>query len=68
MDFDVDTWMDFGSGNGDNTTYYSRKNNSNIINRILFGEFWQIPFTDKRQKATIDFKKHDDEYMRGRKK
>ncbi len=39
MDFDVDTWMDFGSGNGDNTTYYSRKSNSDWLSRGLFGEF-----------------------------
>ena len=41
-DYDVDPWMDFGSGRGDNTTYESRKTNSPWY-RFAFGEFGNSP-------------------------
>ena len=41
-DYDVDPWMDFGSGRGDNTTYESRKTNSPWY-RFAFGEFGDSP-------------------------
>ncbi|MCL1624411.1 hypothetical protein M2R47_09245, partial [Moraxella sp. Tifton1] len=54
MDYDVDPWTDFGSGNGDNTKYNLRRSGSGI----LFGEFgiW-----DDKDKAIEKFKKIDEE-------
>ena len=43
MDYDVDPWMDFGSGNGDNTTYDSRKGTTDWTYRNIFGEFMFSP-------------------------
>lgn len=55
MDFDVDPWMGFGSGNGDNTTYESRKDNTGVKGYSL-GEFNKLNFdrTD-RIKDWINF-------------
>ncbi|WP_115217702.1 VENN motif pre-toxin domain-containing protein [Suttonella indologenes] len=46
IDYDVDPWMDFGSGNGDNTTYDSRKSNSEWYYRNFLGEFSFGPNVD----------------------
>ena len=63
MDYDVDPWMDFGSGNGDNTTYDSRKNNSYYYFLNIgsaFGEFIFSPNQDAIDKFNlIDYKKRN---------
>ena len=55
MDYDVDPWMDFGSGRGDNTTYDSRRNNSGGL-KYIFGEFG-----DPNYKAIDEFQRIDKE-------
>lgn len=63
MDYDVDPWMDFGSGNGDNTTYDSRKNNSYYYFLNIgsaFGEFIFSPNQGAIDKFNlIDYKKRN---------
>ena len=58
MDYDVDPWMDFGSGRGDNTTYDSRRNNSGDL-KYIFGEFG-----DPNYKAIDEFQRIDKEKTR----
>ena len=58
MDYDVDPWMDFGSGNGDNTTYDSRKGTTDWTYRNIFGEFMFYPNQNSIETFNlIDYKK-----------
>ena len=58
MDYDVDPWMDFGSGNGDNTTYDSRKSTTDWTYRNIFGEFMFYPDQNSIETFNlIDYKK-----------
>lgn len=52
-DYDVDPWADFGNGNGDNTTYETRR--QDMISKI-FGEF---KFWDNRENAIKNFNEVD---------
>ena len=52
-DYDVDPWADFGNGNGDNTTYETRR--QDMISEI-FGEF---KFWDNRENAIKNFNEVD---------
>ena len=58
MDYDVDPWMDFGSGRGDNTTYDSRRNNSGGL-KYIFGEFGDLNY-----KVIDEFQRIDKEKTR----
>ena len=53
IDYDVDPWSDFGSGNGDNTTYPSRR--QDILPKAT-GEF---NFWEDNSKPINDFQKID---------
>ena len=54
IDYDVDPWADFGSGNRDNTSYDLRHSGSGII----FGEFkpWNDKESDIKKFQEIDRK------------